>query len=351
LEPSRGARFSIGLEHERVEFPRVPVDVPPGTVAHWPVNLEVNGVRVRWLTASPLTVLGAGDGDDDGPTLVVVAETGIPVELGVDAATVTVTDAAGAMREAAPGVFVVDAAEPRVVRVSRGDAKLRLLVLPAASASELWVLDTPRGRRLLRSPAPVHFDADGRLVVRSPGRPMVLEFHADAVGFVPIDLDVDGSDAAPDAAPGVDVALEPEAGPTGTTPPASYGQRERAAAPDAAAVARHASTWTITLPEVAPGRRVLEVDWAGDVAVLEVDGLVVLDRFWDGTPWLIGLDALGASAEGGSVLTLRIVPLHPDAAVRLPVGAERRRRSVGGPLVALDGVRLTSSPAWRETKG
>jgi hypothetical protein len=93
------------------------------------------------------------------------------------------------------------------------------------------------------------------------------------------------------------------------------------------------------------------LDWAGDVAVLEVDGRVVLDRFWDGTPWLIGLDALGASAEGGSVLTLRIVPLHPDAAVRLPVGAERRRRSVGGPLVALDGVRLTSSPAWRETKG
>jgi hypothetical protein len=24
---------------------------------------------------------------------------------------------------------------------------------------------------------------------------------------------------------------------------------------------------------------------------------------------------------------------------------------VGGPLVALEGVRLTSSPAWRETKG
>jgi beta-galactosidase len=94
---------------------------------------------------------------------------------------------------------------------------------------------------------------------------------------------------------------------------------------------------------------VLEVDWAGDVAVLEVDGRVVLDRFWDGTPWLIGLDALGV--PGGSRLTLRIVPLHPDAAVHLPAAAESRRRSVDGPLLALDAVRLTSSPAWRETTG
>ena len=344
LQPYRAARFSIGLEHDRVEFPHLPLDVPPGTIAHWPVNLELGGVRLRWLTASPLTVLGAYDGDDDGPRLVVVAEAGIPVELAVDEATTTVTDASGATRETAPGVFVVDAAEPRVVQVSRGDARLRVLVLPAASASELWVLDTTAGRRLVRSAAPVHVGVDGRLVVRSPGRPLVLEYHADGVEFVAVDLD--GAES------GVDLALEPESGPTGTTPPASYGQRERrAAAPDAAAIARHAWSWTITLPEVAPGRRVLEVDWAGDVAVLEIDGRVVLDRFWDGTPWLIGLDALGAKADGGTVLTLRIVPLHPDAAVRLPLEAEGRRRSVNGPLVALDGVRLTSSPAWRQMAG
>ncbi|MDR6906531.1 hypothetical protein J2X63_002217 [Agromyces sp. 3263] len=348
LEPYRGARFSVGLDHERVEFPHLPVDVPPGTIAHWPVNLEVGGVRLRWLTASPLTVLEADGDGDHGAMLVAVAEAGIPVELAVDEATTTVTDAAGATREAAAGVFVVDAAEPRIVTVSRGEARLRVLVLPAASASELWVLDTTRGRRLLRSAAPVHVDAAGRLVARSPERPTVLEFDAETAGFVPVDFDADEAGAAP----GVDVALSTEPLATGTTPPASYGKREhRAAAPDAAAIARHASTWTITLPEGAPGRRVLVVDWAGDVAVLEVDGRVALDRFWDGTPWLIGLDALGPKAAGGSRITLRILPLHPEAAVRLPADAEVRRRSVDGPLLALDGVRLTSSPAWRETEG
>ena len=68
------------------------------------------------------------------------------------------------------------------------------------------------------------------------------------------------------------------------------------------------------------------VDWAGDVAVLEVDGRVVADRFWDGTPWTIGLDALDLTP--GAELTIRIVPLHPEAAVRLP--DRGRGASAGG---------------------
>ncbi len=128
LDTYRGARFAIGLDSETVVFPHDPVDVPPGTIAHWPVNLELGGVRLRWATASPLTVLGS----PDHPTLVLVAEAGIPVELAVDDA--SMTDASGATREVAPGVFRVDAAEPRVVDVVRGDARLRVLVLPAASA-------------------------------------------------------------------------------------------------------------------------------------------------------------------------------------------------------------------------
>jgi hypothetical protein len=47
-------------------------------------------------------------------------------------------------------------------------------------------------------------------------------------------------------------------------------------------------------------------------------------------------------------VTIRIVPLHPEAAVRLPAEAEARRRAVDGPLVALDHVRLVCSPRWRE---
>jgi beta-galactosidase len=80
--------------------------------------------------------------------------------------------------------------------------------------------------------------------------------------------------------------------------------------------------------------------------VLEVDGQVVLDRFWDSTPWRVGVDALGLAP--GAELTLRIVPLHPDADVRLPAEAEARRRLSSEPLLALDGVRLATTTLWVE---
>ena len=340
LDTYRGARFAIGLDAGTVVFPHEPVDVPPGTIAHWPVHLELGGVRLRWVTASPLTVLGP----PDRPTLVVVAEAGIPVELAVEGA--SVADAPGtvvATRQLAPGVFAVDAGddEPRVVEVTQGDARLRVLVLPAASAAELWVLETPAGRRLVRSDAAVHLDDDGRLAVRSAARPRVLEFDAHAGAFVAVAVD------APD--PGEDLVLAPRPTTVGE-PPRRRTDSATAAPPRPTPRRSHgtATAWSVRLPDAAAGRRVLHVDWAGDVAVLELDGRVVADRFWDGTPWTIGLDAFELAP--GAELTIRIVPLHPDAAVRLPADAEARRRAADGPLIALDRVRLVSSPIWRETQ-
>jgi beta-galactosidase len=91
---------------------------------------------------------------------------------------------------------------------------------------------------------------------------------------------------------------------------------------------------------------VLEVRWAGDVATLEVDGVTVADRFWDGTPWLVDLDAAGVAAD--SDVRLRILPLHPDAEVHLPADAHARRRAAGPvPLHALDRVAVAGSSRWR----
>jgi beta-galactosidase len=338
LDEYTGACFELELDDETVVLPHSPVDIPAGTIAHWPVNLAVGGVRVRWVTASPLTVFGP----DERPTLVVVAEAGVPVEFAADRATVTDAtgaDAAASVTHVAPGVFVVDAAETRLVDVEQGGERMHLLVLPAASGPDVWVLDTEAGRRLVLSAAPVHLDGSGVLVVRSAGVPHVRAFDTVAGRFVPVEV------TSP--ATGDDRSITPVPTSVGAPPPIGYGRHgNRASAPDANAIARHGSTWSIPLPQSTTGRRVLHVEWAGDVAVLEVDGRVVLDRFWDGTPWAIGLDALDLAP--GSELTLRVVPLHPDADVRLPHAAEVRRRQHDGPLVAVDVVRLVSSPLWTE---
>lgn len=382
LPSATGVQFEVTLDAGPVRFPSAPIDVPPGTIAHWPIGLEVGGVRIDWATASTLTVLDGPviDGpviDGPVPTLVLVAEAGIPVEVATAAAVVGVgngTDAgldAGSLDIASPtdGVVRVEAGEPRVIRLASEGGPLDVLVLPASSADALWVLESSGRRRLVRSTDPVFEDAHGRLVVRATGTPDVSEYLPGERRFAAVEMsraEVGGdADAAARAVAeaevedGVGVEVEAAgvgAGVTGLdlgTPitgepvPAGYGSHHgRASAPSPDDVARYASTWSFRLPRPTGARRVLEIDWAGDVARLEVDGVVVADRFWDGTVWTIGLDALDLPDDAS--LVLRIVPMHPDAAIHLLADAAARRVGTSGALVALDAARLVESRLWGE---
>jgi hypothetical protein len=137
---------------------------------------------------------------------------------------------------------------------------------------------------------------------------------------------------------------------TGTV---GYGSAQgRASAPAPETIAAHAARWDLhDVGTAAAGddRRLLTITWAGDVAELLVDGRVVADRFWDGTPWLLDLDTI-PGAEGGRV-SLRVLPLHPEAEVWLPAEALDRRRSQPGLLCALDAVTLERSTPWSVAAG
>lgn len=343
LPTYRDARFAVTLDDGELVFPDAPVDVPAGTIAHWPLNLELGGVRIDWATASPLTVLG-GAAPTPTPTLVLVAEAGIPVELAARGAEIRADDAS-ALTHRAPGVVAVDASDVRRLDLRQGDAHLAVLVVPASDAGRIWVLDASGPRRLVLADDALFEDADGRLVVRASAEPTAYEYRTDTGRFEPLEF---AGDAVGGVGGGV-VALPLGVPRAGEEPPASYGERVgRASSPTRAQVARHGAVWTLALPAGRRGRRFLEIDWAGDVARLEADGVVVADRFWDGTTWTIGLDALGIADDAR--LELRIVPLHPDAQVHLPAAATARRRNADGPLLALDAVRLVEAPTWRERR-
>ena len=108
--------------------------------------------------------------------------------------------------------------------------------------------------------------------------------------------------------------------------PASYGaQAGRASAPSDETVAELGARWELRgLGEVSADpvtqRRILQLDWVGDVAQLVVAGRVVHDRFWDGTPWFINLDDLQISES----VELRVLPLHQRAEIKLPRLARKR---------------------------
>src|SRR5690606_19673394 len=138
---------------------------------------------------------------------------------------------------------------------------------------------------------------------------------------------------APEAAWPVGVRQTRDAGEA----PADHGfGGARHRAPSAEAFDELAAVFALELPP-ADGDAVLDIDWAGDVAQLRVDGSTVDDRFWDGTRWSVSLRDVGADA--GSAITLHVLPLSPASTVWLPTDTTVRRADAARGTVSSAAVR------------
>ncbi|MEU7588142.1 beta-galactosidase [Micromonospora sp. NPDC049230] len=308
------ARFRITLDDVELVLPSRPVDVPAGTLARWPVTLTLGGVTLAWATASVLTLLPGAV-----PTLVLIAEAGIAPELAVDAADVTVR-------------AVTPALKP--VRLATAGGALDVLVLPDDAAGSVWVCEDG-GRRLLLSEDELRWDASGRVTVKAVGTPRVRGYDPAARCFADLPLVVVAGPAAGD------VIVE-ERRPASATVPLGYGKHDgRASAPGPEVFDQHAAVYRLGLPDWAADPAhdaLLEIDWAGDVGELRVDGRPVTDRFWDGSRWLVNLVDAGYRAD--SEVTLHLLPLPATAPISLPRDAHDRLITADGQLVAIDGVRV-----------
>ncbi|GAA3908325.1 beta-galactosidase [Microbacterium invictum] len=315
---AHGVRLRVELDAGAVEFPAHPITVPAGTLARWPVGLSLGGSRVDWATASAVTVLPAVAGDPASavPTLVLVAADGIAPDISVDGKVSSVT----------PGLAPV--------RLGGID----VLVLPADTP--LWVQELDSGaRRLLLSSGDLTWGADPVVHARPAGVPVSAYDPATRswLGVVP-------SGPAPqreEIVPAEVRAAAPAA--------ADYGfQGPRHSAPSAEVLEEAAAVYRLPLPASAaePGQdAVLEIDWAGDVAQLRVDGRPVDDRFWDGTRWSVSLADAGVTAD--SEVTFHVLPLASSSTIALPATAAERLAATTSALLSLDAVHVRARGPWQ----
>lgn len=298
VAPVPSVQLSVELDDETLVLPSRPVDIPAGTLARWPVNLTVGGVRLRWVTASALTVL-------PGPTLVVTADPGIPVEIAVEGEPPTTVG---------PGIHDLGGAQLLVLEGAdhvwaRGDELYDTDGELMWDDDAVWARDASFLRRW--DPPTRAWSAlsagDGLPAVRSAGVRMIR-----AAGDVPADY--------------------------------GFGDlRHRAPRPDvfdalSAVFAVDVVPWS--------GDAVLDIDWAGDIAQLRVDGVTVDDRFWDGERWSVALRDVGATPE--STLTLHVLPLSAQSTVWLPPRAAARRdaEALEGQLMAVDAAHVRTRTPW-----
>jgi beta-galactosidase len=342
LDTYRDASFRVVLGDETIDLPSRPVDIPAGTLAIWPVGLSIGGVRIDWATASVLTVLDGTVPDGTVPTLVLLAEAGIPVEIAVGA---------GARVHGQPAPELdgrtVWVAEPGLVptRVSLASAAVDILVLPASLADSTWVQATPAGepQRLLLSEDEVRWNPAGRVEVRTARpAPDVRAYAPERRAFETLPL---GSATEP--ARQADVAVSRIREATADLP-VDYGNHAgRSSAPTPDLLEAHSAVFSLAVPDFAAlGDTFLHIDWAGDVGRLLLDGRVATDRFWDGSAWVVNLTDAGF--RSGSVVHLTVLPLRVDSTVALPAAAAARLAACSRALADIDSVRVVRTGLWTE---
>lgn len=317
LDTYEGARFRVTLDDETIDLPSAPVDIPAGTLARWPVNLTVGGVRIAWATATALTLLPG-----EVPTLVLLADAGITPEVAV---------AGGAVHTVEPGLTPLRL------------GGLDVLVLPAAVAGSVWVVEAAE-RRLLLSDDELRWDASGTVTVKAGRTPGVRVYAPDRRAFVRLDV------AVPPA-PAPERVTAELVRPAAATVPVSYGKHDgRPSAPSRAVFDELAAVYRLVLPAWAadPGvDPLLRIDWAGDVGELRVDGRTVTDRFWDGARWIVNLTDAGHHA--GAEVTLHLLPLAAGTPVHLPADARDRLAAVDDQLLAIDRIDVVARTTATES--
>jgi beta-galactosidase len=305
-----GARFRVALSSsEVIEFPSRPIDIPPGTLARWPINVTAGGTTVTWATASALTLLPG-----DVPTLVLLADDGIDVEIAVSDSVHAITP------DLTPRRF----------------GGLDVLVLPAATAASVWVAEDG-GRRLFLSDDELQWDASGAITVKTFTTADVRVYDPTAGAFTAVAMP---RPAAPVTEPVTVEQLRPAA----PTVPVSYGKHDgRPSAPTPDVFDELAAVHRLRLPSWAadPARDpLLRIAWAGDVGELRVDGRPVTDRYWDGSAWTINLTDAGY--RSGAQVTLHLLPLAAGSPVSLPAEARARLAATDTQLLSLDVVEVSS---------
>ncbi len=84
---------------------------------------------------------------------------------------------------------------------------------------------------------------------------------------------------------------------------------------------------------------ILEIDYIGDTAAAFIDGEMVTDHFFSGSPWRIGLKRFaGQMEEKGIYFYLR--PIYKDASYMIDLPEDLKIDFSQGDVCTVDGIRV-----------
>jgi beta-galactosidase len=337
LPPRKTFQVRLNLSSGVLDVPRRPLEIPADTYPIWPVNLDLGGISLRYATAQLLCKL------DDPRTYVFFAWPGISTEFAFEEKDGTAIESPGGHITRRDGLAFVDGVEPGTeiaIRAKHSSESVNLIVLSREQALNAWKAQVAGRERLILSGAQLYFDHDRVHLLSADSSQLRAEFYP-PLGHDPEGFSSGGADGAftlyetripTDSSTAKVEQKQAE----GADPPLKMG-KEMVLVPDESAF-DSAASWTIHVPaDKSAANLFLKIEYEGDIARLYADGKFLTDNFYNGNPWLIGLD--GVPKETRDRLELKILPLHNDAPIYLPKGS-RPPAAANGQTAKLKSVEL-----------
>lgn len=328
--PSRpGTQFEIRLPGETLLVPYTPITIPANAYFYWPVNLDLDGVTMRYATAQPiLKIKSAGDTYVFFKSIQgIAAEFAFPAtnRSAVQAENCTISENNGTLtlRDVKPGLSTV-------ITIRGNSGLTHIVLLSAEQAEDLWRVNFKGSDQLVLAKSQIYSDGS-HIVLRQIGKPLF------DVALFPIGKFA-ASNASTEAGAGKRTGLfqllnlrEPERKVTlqleqtramGKAPLPVFGPKLSwrnetvIMAPDDSSFGQ-AGEWKIVVPQGALkglSDLCLGVHYRGDEARLLKGSRLLTDNFYNGNEWQIGLKRFLPDPTSTTFL-LQVLPLSKQSPI------------------------------------
>jgi hypothetical protein len=325
-----GFQVQLKLPGKQISVPSAPLTLPANSYFCWPVNLQMDSVRLQYSTAQLLSKLDTQNEE----VFVFFAIPGIPVDFSFETGGISSVHASGQnVSRTASSVrveHVQPGADTAIEVVTEERKRIRIIVLTEAEAESATVFHMKDGDHMLLSSSAIFLDGN-ELHLRSTGRENLRfkvfpALSADAPTYANMTVETRGSWTnfsfdRPEASISWTWKKAKDAqavGPVKMGPFVKWRDGSVAQAPEEKAFDA-AAEWQLNLAQPLPAGVSdlwLNVDYEGDIGRLYVGKSLVDDDFFHGATWEIGLKRFLPDAVKSGV-RIKILPLRQDAPIYL----------------------------------
>jgi hypothetical protein len=337
--PSRpGTQFEVRVAGNTLLVPAKPITIPANSYFFWPVNLDLDGVTLRYATAQPILKIQSG-----GETYVFFKVIpGIAAEFAflaadraaihIERGTLSQEDDTLTVRDAEPGLSTI-------ISIQGNSGLTHLVLLSAEQAGDLWRVNFEGSEQLVLTKAQVYSDGS-HIVLRQIGKSCFDVALFPAGNFTAGQASPAAGAAKPSGLfqklefrqPERKVALHVtqtrvvgKAPSPVFSPALSWRHDTVVMAPDDSSFSQ-AGEWKVAVPQgTLDGLSdlYLGVHYQGDEARFLEGSRLLTDNFFNGTEWQIGMKRF-LSGSASATFSLQVLPLSQKAPIFFEPGKQPR---------------------------